>query len=83
MITNIITTWRKEIPVTEGPFKFSYIAVYKIDGGKRKLISFNTNSFLSIRSFDQRQKENLIKKHGARAYAIAHSIAKKIENKYI
>ena len=65
----------------EGPFQFAYVIIHRAEEGDEfwKFVSFHSDGFLSVKPFDQCQKRELVKKHGAKAYAVARSIAERLE----
>jgi hypothetical protein len=80
-----VITKRRRLSRDEGPFRFFYVAVYRIEEGESlwKLVSFSPDGFLSVKPFNQFQKNELVKKHGTRAYAIISSVAKNGEREEI
>jgi len=65
----------------EGPFRFSYVFIHRAEEGNDiwKFLSVKKDGFSVVKDCDRRLREELVKKHGKRALAIAYAIAKKEE----
>ena len=72
---------KRRVSRKEGPFEFFYVAIHRAEEEDElwKLVSFQKDGFIPVRSYDMLRKRELVEKHGARAYAIMCSIAERPE----